>query len=72
VNHVNRVGWTALLEALVLSDSGPRHQEVVATLIRHGADVDLPDGSGRSRPLHHASERGYVKIPAMLEAADAS
>ena len=25
VDHVNRLGWTALLEAILLSDGGPRH-----------------------------------------------
>lgn len=29
VNHVNRLGWTALLEAIILSDGGPRDTEVV-------------------------------------------
>ena len=71
VNHVNRLGWTALLEAIVLSDGGPRHQEIVAALIRHGADVNLPDRSGRSA-LHHARERGYAKIEALLVAAGAA
>src|SRR5262245_43385315 len=29
VNHINNLGWTALLEAIVLSDGGPRHQQIV-------------------------------------------
>lgn len=70
VNHVNRLGWTALLEAIVLSDGGPRHQRIVASLIRHGADVNLPDRDGRS-PLHHARSRGFAQISAQLEAAGA-
>lgn len=68
VNHVNRLGWTALLEAILLSDGGPRHQEIVALLIEHGADVDLADGDG-VRPLAHARARGQTEIVAMLEAA---
>jgi ankyrin repeat protein len=68
VNHVNSLGWTALLEAIVLSDGGPRHQQIVAALIRHGADVNIPDRSGAT-PLRHARQRGYVKIQALLEAA---
>jgi uncharacterized protein len=71
VNHINRFGWTALLEAIVLSDGGARHQEFVAALIRHGADVNLPDRSGRT-PLDHARERGYGRIQALLESAGAS
>ena len=70
VNHVNRLGWTALLEAIVLSDGGPRHRRIVASLIRHGADVNLPDREGRT-PLHHARSRGYAEIGALLEAGGA-
>jgi len=70
VNHVNRLGWTALLEAIVLSDGGPRHRRIVASLIRHGADVNLPDREGRT-PLYHARSRGYAEIGALLEAAGA-
>jgi ankyrin repeat protein len=32
-DHVNRLGWTALLEAILLSDGGAAHQEIVALLI---------------------------------------
>jgi uncharacterized protein len=70
VNHVNRLGWTALLEAILLSDGGPRHQEIVALLIEHGADMDLPDGDG-VRPLAHARARGQARIARLLEAAGA-
>jgi hypothetical protein len=70
VDHVNRLGWTALLEAILLSDGGPRHQAIVALLIEHGADVDLADGDG-VRPLAHARARGQSAIVALLEAAGA-
>jgi ankyrin repeat protein len=70
VNHVNRLGWTALLEAIVLSDGGPRHRRIVASLIGHGADVNLPDREGRT-PLYHARSRGYAEIRSLLEAAGA-
>jgi uncharacterized protein len=65
VDHVNDLGWTALLEAILLSDGGPRHQEIVALLIENGADVDLADGDG-VRPLAHARSRGQAEIAAML------
>ena len=52
-NHVNRLGWTGLLEAIILSDGGPDHQAVVALLIAGGADVNLADGDGRSLSLIH-------------------
>ncbi|MCG3116935.1 MAG: ankyrin repeat domain-containing protein [Candidatus Manganitrophus sp. SA1] len=70
INHVNNLGWTALLEAIVLSDGGPKHQEIVAVLIQHGADVNIPDHAGHT-PLYHAKERGYVKIQILLQAAGA-
>jgi ankyrin repeat protein len=71
VDHVNDLGWTALLEAILLSDGGPRHQEIVALLIDNGADVDLADGDG-VRPLAHARARGQTEIAATLETAGAT
>jgi ankyrin repeat protein len=70
VDHVNKLGWTALLEAILLSDGGPRHQAVVALLIEAGADVDLADKDG-VRPLAHARERGQTEIAALLAEAGA-
>jgi ankyrin repeat protein len=70
VDHVNRLGWTALLEAILLSDGGPPHQEIVALLIEHGADVDLADGDG-VRPLAHARARGQTDIVRLLADAGA-
>ena len=29
LDHVNNLGWTALIEAIVLGDGGPRHQATV-------------------------------------------
>jgi uncharacterized protein len=70
VDHVNDLGWTALLEAILLSDGGPRHQEIVRLLIDNGADVDLADRDG-VRPLAHARARRQREIVGLLEAADA-
>lgn len=68
VNHVNNLGWTALLEAIILSDGGPVHQEVVDVLLTHGADPNLADGEGVS-PLSHARSRGYLEIAELIESA---
>ena len=71
IDHVNRLGWTALLEAIVLADGGPPHQEIVRLLIEHGADLDIADKDG-VRPLAHARARGQAAIAAALEAAGAT
>ena len=70
VDHVNKLGWTALLEAILLSDGGPRHQQIIELLLEAGADPDLADGDG-VRPLTHARQRGQSAIVRLLEGADA-
>ena len=71
VDHVNKLGWTALLEAIILSDGGAAHEEIVRMLLDAGADPDLADGEGVT-PLAHARSRGYDAIAALLVAADAT
>jgi hypothetical protein len=70
VDHVNRLGWTALLEAIILGDGGAAHTEVVRMLVDAGADVNLADREGVT-PLVHARQRGYDAIAALLERAGA-
>jgi len=69
VNHINNLGWTALLEAVVLSDGGPRHQQIVQLLIDHAADVTIADQDGVT-PLQHARKRGFAAIERMLAQAE--
>lgn len=69
VDHVNRLGWSAMLEAIILGDGGPRHTEVVRLLVDAGADIHLADGNGVT-PLEHARRRGYEDIVAILESAE--
>ncbi|MYT72233.1 MULTISPECIES: ankyrin repeat domain-containing protein [unclassified Streptomyces] len=67
VDHVNRLGWTALLEAVILGDGGRAHQEIVELLITAGATPGLPDGDGVT-PLEHAERRGFTRIAGLLRA----
>ncbi|MGW9211562.1 ankyrin repeat domain-containing protein [Embleya sp. NPDC055664] len=69
VDHVNDLGWTALLEAVILGDGGPAHREVVDVLLAHGADPLLPDGDGVTARAH-AERRGFREIAAALRAAE--
>lgn len=68
VNHINDLGWTALLEAVILTDGSEVYQQIVAELIAHGADVNIADGEGVS-PLAHARQKGYRAMEAQLIAA---
>ena len=70
LDHVNRLGWTALIEAIILGDGGERHTEVVRMLIAAGANVNLADGSGIT-PLAHARRRNETRVVTLLEAAGA-
>ncbi|MGW1550331.1 ankyrin repeat domain-containing protein [Streptomyces sp. NPDC002346] len=65
VNHVNNLGWTALLEAVILGDGGEDHQESVKLLLDGGADRSIADKSGTTA-LEHAEERGYDEIARLL------
>jgi hypothetical protein len=68
VNHVNNLGWTALLEAIVLSDGGEAHQQIVQLLVDYGADITIGDKDGVT-PLQHAQARGFAEIERILLAA---
>jgi ankyrin repeat protein len=67
LDHVNDLGWTALLEAVVLGDGGPRHQEIVRILLAAGADRSIADKEGVTA-LEHARSKGYAAIARILEA----
>jgi uncharacterized protein len=67
LDHVNNLGWTALMEAVVLGDGGQRHAETVRALLDAGADPRIGDRQGMT-PLQHARARGYASIAALLEA----
>lgn len=70
LDHVNNLGWTALIEAIVLGDGGPAHTAIVRDLVAAGADVNLADRSGVS-PLALALGRGYMAMVEALRAAGA-
>ncbi|MGL4495431.1 MAG: ankyrin repeat domain-containing protein, partial [Beijerinckiaceae bacterium] len=56
VNHINNLGWTALMEAVLFGDDGPNNLEIVRLLVKAGADVNIADKSGIT-PLAHARLR---------------
>jgi len=70
LDHVNNLGWTAVIESIVLGDGGPRHTETLRALVEAGANVNLADRTGQT-PLTLARARGYTAMVRMLEAAGA-
>lgn len=70
VNHINNPGWTALLEAIILNNGGPRQQQAVQLLVDHGANVNIADKGGIT-PLQHARAKGFTEIARILEKAGA-
>jgi hypothetical protein len=70
LNHVNNLGWTALMEAVVLGNGGADHTATVRALVEAGCDVNIADKQGTT-PLQHARRRGYVEMARILENAGA-
>ena len=65
LDHVNNLGWTALIEAVVLGDGGPRHVKTAKLLVEAGADRSITDRDGNT-PLALAKERGYKAMISVL------
>ncbi len=70
LDHVNNLGWTALIESIVLGDGGRRHTETLKALVEAGANLNLPDRNGQS-PLALARQRRYGEMVKTLERAGA-
>jgi ankyrin repeat protein len=71
LDHVNNLGWTALIEAIVLGDGGPRHLAVVRSLVGAGASLDIVDRQGRT-PAALAAQRGHTEMAQVLAEAAAT
>jgi ankyrin repeat protein len=70
LDHVNNLGWTALMESIVLGNGGRDHTATLKALVDAGADVNIPDRQSIT-PLRHARARGYADMVRILEAAGA-
>lgn len=65
LDHINNLGWTAVIESIVLGDGGPRHTATLRILLEAGANPSLADRSGQT-PLALARARGYAAMVALL------
>ncbi|WP_197984182.1 ankyrin repeat domain-containing protein [Aeromicrobium sp. CFBP 8757] len=70
VDHVNDLGWTALLEAVILGKGTEPWQRIVESLVEHGADVSIADRDGVTA-LQHARRLGFTQIADILDRAPA-
>jgi ankyrin repeat protein len=70
LDHVNRAGRTALLEAIVTGDGSPRFGQIVLLLSAAGADVNIADPN-KVTPLDYARRKGYDAMAGVLEHAGA-
>ena len=68
LDHVNNLGWTALIESIVLGDGGKRHIACLDALVKAGANVNLADRNG-STPLTLAKGRGFTDMVKILSDA---
>jgi len=70
LDHVNNLGWTALIESIVLGNGGRRHTETLRALVQAGANVNLADRRGET-PLMLAKGRRYQAMVEILQKAGA-
>jgi ankyrin repeat protein len=70
LDHVNNLGWTAVIESIVLGNGGPHHTETLRALVHAGANLNLADRNGQT-PLALARSKRYAAMVQVLEKAGA-
>lgn len=66
INHQNNFGYTALIEAVALTDGSKVYQQIVEELLVYNANRELRDDNGM-KALDYAKERGYTEMIELLE-----
>ncbi len=70
IDHINNLGWSALLEAIILSKNAAAQEAIVEKLLKAGANPNLADGKGVT-PLAHAKMQKLAKVIRLLEESGA-
>ncbi|CAM4324884.1 ankyrin repeat domain-containing protein [Erysipelothrix inopinata] len=65
IDFQNNFGYTALIEAVALTDGSEKFVEIVKILVDAGADITLKDKSGKTA-LDYAKEKKYEKMIEIL------
>jgi ankyrin repeat protein len=68
IDHINKLGWTALLEAVILGDGSDKYVKIVQLLVNADCDISIKDKDGVDA-LSHAKKRNFKEITAALEEA---
>ncbi len=68
IDQVNNLGWTCLLETVILGDGGGAYREITRIVLAAGANPNLADKEGVT-PLQHAQRRGHTDMARILAAA---
>lgn len=66
IDHQNNYGYTALIEAVALTDGSALYQEIVQELLKYSANKELRDNRGKTA-LDYAKEMGYTEMVQLLE-----
>ncbi|WP_239457194.1 ankyrin repeat domain-containing protein [Planococcus versutus] len=66
MDHQNNFGYTALIEAVALTDGSEIYQQIVQELLTFNANKELRDHSGKTA-LDYAKEKGYTAMIKLLE-----
>jgi uncharacterized protein len=66
INHVNKLGWTALLEAVMLGKHNRNQAKIVKLLVDHHANKEIRDNNGLTA-IDHAKRLGYKNIVKLLQ-----
>lgn len=66
IDHQNNFDYTALIEAVALTDGSKVYQDIVKELLAHHANTELRDASGKTA-LDYAIEKNYQEIASLLK-----
>jgi len=66
IDHVNRLGWTGVMEAVILGDGSLKYQQIVQILKDAGANMHIADHDGVT-PLEHAERRCFDEIVKIIK-----
>lgn len=68
VDQINHLGWTCLLELVILGDGGPAYVEIARAVLAAGANPNIADKE-RVSPLGHARRKGQAAVAKVIAAA---